>query len=79
MCGHLRSVCSDPEADFYPHRSVCYVTADREVMHRRLRQAYKSEPGLTRHPLDGAVVYASPDATSTADEDAFFAPTEHLG
>ena len=77
-CGNPRSVCSDPDVALYPHRSVCLVTADREVLIRRLQHAYKTEPGMTRHPLDGVSVYVSPDSTSDEDSDAFFAPTERL-
>lgn len=77
-CGHPRSVCSDPDVVLYPHRSVCYVMADREVLRRRLQRAYKSEPGMGRHPLDGVSVYVSPNDVSDADSDAFFAPTERL-
>jgi hypothetical protein len=75
-CGNPRSVCSDPERENYPHRAVCYITADREVMIRRLREAYKEEPGRDRHPLDGVSVFVGPDDASDPDSDAFFKPTE---
>ena len=77
-CGNPRAVCSDPDQPLYPHRSVCFVSADREVLIRRLRRVYKSEPGMSRHPLDGVAVYVSPDGANDPESDAFFAPTERL-
>lgn len=68
-CGNLRSVCSDPTRDWYPQRSMCYATASREVVLRRLQKKHeKTEPGLTLHPLDGMSVWVAQDDLTPNDD-----------
>lgn len=67
-CGNLRSVCSDPERAFYPQRSMCYASAVKEVVLRRLRKRHDGEPGTELHPLDGMGVWVSPDDLTPEDD-----------
>lgn len=74
-CGNPRSVCSDPNVPLYPQRSVCYVTAIKELAARQLRKKYPKEPGPELHPLDGISIWASPHDL-TPDDD--FLGTEQM-
>ena len=61
-CGNLRSVCSDPERPVYPQRTMCYLTAVRDLTMRRVAARYAQEPGTRElHPTDGMSLWASPD------------------
>ena len=69
-CGNLREVCSDPDRGHYPQRSMCYVTATVELTRRRVAKRYeKNEPGTDGlHPLDGMVIWASPEDLTPDDD-----------
>lgn len=67
-CGNLRSVCSNPDQEFYPQRSMCYATAAKEITVRRLRKKHDKEPGTEPHPLDGMAVWVSTDDLSPDDD-----------
>lgn len=57
-CGNLRSVCSDPNALPYPQRSVCFFTAARAVVWRRIHKKH-GQPEWddpNPHVTDGWVV-----------------------
>lgn len=66
-CGNLRSVCSDPDRDWHPQESVCWVAATRAWGVRRLQAQHKDfdltatdERGeLLMSPLDGVSVWVS--------------------
>jgi hypothetical protein len=61
-CGGLRSECSDPTRDLYPQRSVCWPSAVRESVARRLTKKHenaKPDPGTGLMPLDGVSVWVS--------------------
>jgi hypothetical protein len=67
-CGNLRADCSDPDRPWFPQRSVCWATAAREVVARRLVAKHKQEPGEEPHPLDGVKVYVSAEDLSPDDD-----------
>lgn len=69
-CGNLRSVCSDPSRDWFPQRTMCYATASRDLVIRRLRKKHeKKEPGTKDlHPFDGMDVWVS-EFDLTPDDD----------
>lgn len=69
-CGNLRSVCSDPEVDWYAQKSVCYASAGEAVTHRLLDEKYGRERTTKPHSLDGVTVWVS-DQDLTPD-DPFF-------
>lgn len=54
-------MCSSPESVWYPQRSVCWATATRELVQRKLHEKHKKdEPGPKKyHPLDGVSVWVS--------------------
>lgn len=60
-CGNLRAICSDPETDWYPQRTVCWATATRENVDRRWRKKHeKREPDAAGFlPTDGTRIWAS--------------------
>lgn len=70
-CGNLRSVCADPNVDWYPYRSTCYATAAREVVLRRLQKKHAKSPqheALDLHPLDGMHVGVSTENHNPDDD-----------
>lgn len=69
QCGNLKSVCSDPDRPVYPQRTMCYVSAVKELTVRRVQKKYTQEPGIDGlHPTDGMSVWASPEDYSPDDE-----------
>lgn len=67
-CGNLRSVCSDPERPLFPQRSMCYVTAVKDLTARKVRAKYDKEPSTDElHPTDGMTVWASPEDLTPDD------------
>lgn len=68
-CGNLRSVCSAPDAQWYPQRTECYATAARELAVRRLRKKHPGEPGPDAvHTLDGLSLWVSEHDLSPEDD-----------
>lgn len=43
-CGRSRSECSDHERPFYPFRTVCYATMEREAAGAMYGELHKEEP-----------------------------------
>lgn len=69
-CGNPRSVCSDPKHDWWGQHSVCYATASREVLTRRLLKKYDKKPqheAMDLHPLDGLSVWVTNDKSAADD------------
>lgn len=67
-CGNLRSTCSDPEATWYPQRTMCYASAVRDLTRRKVTKKYGEEPGTSDlHPTDGMSVWASSDDLTPDD------------
>jgi hypothetical protein len=68
-CGNLRSVCEDPDRLWYPQRSVCWATASRENVVRRLNEKRRDvEPDRGYLPSDGEHIWVSThDLTPEAD------------
>lgn len=60
-------MCSDPERDWFPQRTMCYPTAARELVGRRLLEKHKKAPGTDPHPLDGMSVWVSQDDLTPDD------------
>jgi hypothetical protein len=69
-CGNLRSVCSDPDGLWYPQRRMCYATADREVLKRRVEQkhGHPGEKDTQRHPTDGMALWVAAEDLSPDDD-----------
>lgn len=78
-CGNLRSVCSDPEAIWYPQRAVCYATAAAAQTHRETAKRFgHPEPDdPSPHESDGLEWWASPH--DLTPEDDFFGTQSLLG
>ncbi len=67
-CGNLRSVCHNPDIEWFPQRDMCYPTADLEVARRRLAAKHeKNKPGSKPHPLDGMRVWMSQHDLTPSD------------
>lgn len=68
-CGLPRSICSDPDREFYVERTMCYATAAHELIVRRLQRKYKDSPPTPdrRHAMDGMSLWASLDNLSPDD------------
>lgn len=67
-CGNLRSICSDPDRPVYPQRTMCYVTAVRDLSIRRIQKKYTEEPSDTGlHPTDGMSIWASSEDLTPDD------------
>lgn len=60
-CGNPRSVCSDPNVDNYPQRSVCWVTAAGQVAQRRWAKKHENaKPDREGYlPDDGVRIWMS--------------------
>jgi hypothetical protein len=61
QCGNPREVCSQPDVDVWPQRSVCYVTAVREAAQRSWRAHVdgKTVPPVEVRRDDGVTIWAS--------------------
>lgn len=63
-------MCSDPDADWHPHTTVCWPSAAVEWGHRRLTEKHKDvevASGAYRE-TDGVAVFA---ATTPPEDDPF--------
>ena len=71
-CGQLKSICSNPDQDLYPQRTVCHITATRLAINRRVQAHHeKAKPSPQNgwvHPLDGTTVWMS-TSDLTPDDD----------
>lgn len=69
-CGNLRSVCSDPDTDFYPQRTICWATAAQQVVLRRWHKKHeKAQPDEAGYlPTDGTTIWVSPDDLTPDDD-----------
>lgn len=69
-CGNLRTVCSDPDRVWYPQRTMCYATANREVTQRRVlkRNEDVKQTADALHPMDGMGVWVSEDDLTPDDD-----------
>lgn len=69
-CGLPRSVCSDPEVDWYPQRSFCYATAARVNARRRWDKRVEGmEPDSHgRLEGDGMTIWVARDDLSPNDD-----------
>lgn len=67
-CGNLRVICSDPNRPVYPQKSVCYVTAVRNLTLRQVHQKYGDPEGRELHPMDGVTIWASPENLTPGDD-----------
>lgn len=69
-CGNLRSVCSDPDTDWYPQRLWCGATATRDMVTRRWHDKHReAKPdSLGFLPTDGAMFWASTEDLTPDDE-----------
>lgn len=43
-CGHKRSVCSDPNVLFYPQRTTCYATREKEAALAKWQALHANAP-----------------------------------
>ena len=43
-CGHPHSVCSDPDKDWFPQRTVCYPTMERMAAVARYERLHEDLP-----------------------------------
>lgn len=67
QCGNPRSVCSDPDTAWFGQRSVCYASAELDVIRRRLVMGHKPA-GWEAHPTDGVSVYVAPVDVNPDDD-----------
>lgn len=60
-CGNPREVCSDPDVDWYPQRSVCYASITQDVAERRwkAKRAGKSIDAEGINEESGTAVWVS--------------------
>lgn len=74
-CGNLRVDCSNPDAEWFPQRTMCYATADLAVLRRRAEQRFgHPEKQTERHPRDGMHLWVSSQDASP-DDDFLSVPT----
>lgn len=69
-CGQQRSVCSDPAADYYPQRRICWASAASEVVHRHWSKLHDDDkPDSAGYlPADGVSLWVSPYDLSPGDD-----------
>lgn len=48
-CGHSRDVCGDPSKPWYPQRTVCYPTMEREAAAARYARLHSADSGQVWH------------------------------
>jgi hypothetical protein len=74
-CGNPRSVCSDPNVDNFPQRSVCWVTAAQEVAMRAWHKKIGPNPkpdSVGYLPTDGVRIWMS--RSDLTPDDDFLSP-----
>lgn len=70
QCGQLRSVCSNPETQWYPQRSTCWATATRENIYRQWHAKHdKAQPdALGFKPTDGVTLWVATADLTPGDD-----------
>lgn len=86
-CGQLREVCSDAKRQWFPQRSICYATMERDAAARTYQRIHADRPfhngrfsswskhASSSHPyhfMDGVVIYAADVDINPSDD--FLAP-----
>lgn len=70
QCGELRSICEDPEQEWYPQRMVCWSSAARSVATRRFDKLHENDKPDAAGNLatDGTVVWVASEDLSPDDD-----------
>lgn len=69
QCNQLRSICEDPNTDFYPQLHTCWASAAVTVSTRRFHKRHdKAKPDKAGYlPTDGRLVWISTEDLTPDD------------
>lgn len=69
-CGRLRSLCENPDVDWYPQMHVCWASAAQSVASRRWHKKHEdAKPDAAGYlPTDGGFVWVSTEDLTPDDD-----------